>query len=63
MGGAGSAAAKPATASAGGIGAIDDLPVFGGGGFSEPAVIMPVAARGGRDNKMLYMMIAAVGLQ
>ncbi len=32
LGGAG--AAKPATSSA--IGSIDDLPVFGGGGFSEP---------------------------
>jgi TonB family protein len=60
-GGGGAAVGKPAAASSG-IGSIDDLPVFGGGGFSEPAVIMPVASRGGRDNKMLYVMIAAVGL-
>ena len=33
-------ASKPASA---GIGSIDDLPVFGGGGFSEPAVIVPTA--------------------
>ena len=33
---------KPATSSA--IGSIDDLPVFGGGGFSEPAVIVPTRA-------------------
>src|SRR5439155_19430313 len=59
LGGAGGAA-KTATASSG-IGSIDDLPVFGGGGFSEPAVIMPVAQRG-RDNKILYVMIGAVGL-
>ena len=40
-GGGGGARGKPATASA--IGSIDDLPVFGGGGFSEPAVIVPTA--------------------
>src|SRR5690606_33428083 len=55
MGGSGGAAVgKPATSSA--IGSIDDLPVFGGGGFSEPAVIMPVAARASANNKMLYLM-------
>jgi len=61
MGGAGGGAAvgKPVAGSA--IGSIDDLPVFGGGGFSEPAVIVPTA-RASANNKMLYMMIAAVGL-
>src|SRR5690606_23761077 len=62
MGSAGGAAVgKPAAASSG-IGSIDDLPVFGGGGFSEPAVIVPVAARASTNNKMLYLMIGAVGL-
>ena len=57
--GGGAAIGKPASASS--IGSIDDLPVFGGGGFSEPAVIVPTA-RAGANNKMLYIMIAAVGL-
>src|SRR5205823_13618500 len=48
--------AKPATA---GIGSIDDLPVFGGGGFSEPAVIVPTN-RPQANNKILYAMIGAV---
>jgi predicted Zn finger-like uncharacterized protein len=61
LGGSGAAPSGKPAASAG-IGSIDDLPVFGGGGFSEPAVIMPVAARSAANNKMLYMMIAAVGL-
>jgi predicted Zn finger-like uncharacterized protein len=55
----GTGAAKPAASS--GIGSIDDLPVFGGGGFSEPAVIMPTVARSS-NNKILYVMIGAVGL-
>jgi TonB family protein len=50
--------AKPASA---GIGSIDDLPVFGGGGFSEPAVLVPSASRS-NNNKLLYGMIGAVGL-
>ncbi len=58
LGGGGAAAAKPASA---GIGSIDDLPVFGGGGFSEPAVIVPTA-RPSANNKLLYIMIGAVGL-
>lgn len=53
-------AAKPSTASAG-IGSIDDLPVFSGGGFAEPAVIMPTS-RPARDNKMMYALIGAVGI-
>ena len=57
MGGGG--AAKPATSSA--IGSIDDLPVFGGGGFSEPAVIVPTPARG-NNNKLMYALIGSVGL-
>jgi predicted Zn finger-like uncharacterized protein len=56
--GAPSGAPKPATA---GIGSIDDLPVFGGGGFTEPAVIVPIAARAG-TNKLLYALIGSVGL-
>ncbi|HMG20934.1 MAG TPA: GYF domain-containing protein, partial [Kofleriaceae bacterium] len=51
-------AAKPATA---GIGSIDDLPVFGGGGFTEPAVIVPIASRS-NNNKLLYALIGSVGL-
>lgn len=58
LGGPGAAASKPASA---GIGSIDDLPVFGGGGFSEPAVIVPTARPAG-NNKVLYAMIGAVGL-
>lgn len=50
---------KPSTSSA--IGSIDDLPVFGGAGFSEPAVIVPTAQRSS-NNKLLYMMISAVAL-
>jgi predicted Zn finger-like uncharacterized protein len=57
LGGSG-AAAKTATASSG-IGSIDDLPVFGGGGFSEPAVIVPTASRG-QNNKMMYALIGSV---
>jgi outer membrane biosynthesis protein TonB len=56
--GGGGAAVKPTSA---GIGSIDDLPVFGGGGFSEPAVLVPTAARSS-NNKVLYVMIGAVGL-
>ena len=41
LGGGSPGGAKPATSSA--IGSIDDLPVFGGGGFSEPAVIVLTA--------------------
>ena len=58
LGGPGSSSAKPATA---GIGSIDDLPVFGGGGFSEPAVIVPIAARS-NTNKLMYALIGSVGL-
>ena len=58
LGGSGAATSKPASA---GIGSIDDLPVFGGGGFSEPAVIVPTARPAG-NNKVLYVMIGAVGL-
>ena len=50
-------AAKPAAS----VGSIDDLPVFGGGGFSEPAVLVPTAQRAS-NNKMLYMLIGSVGL-
>jgi predicted Zn finger-like uncharacterized protein len=50
--------AKPASS---GIGSIDDLPVFGGGGFSEPAVIVPIAARS-TNNKLVYALIGSVGL-
>ena len=50
---------KAQTASA--VGSIDDLPVFGGGGFSEPAVIVPTMSRQS-NNKLLYIMISAVTL-
>ena len=59
MGGGGASMGKAQTASA--IGSIDDLPVFGGGGFSEPAVLVPTV-RSGANNKIMYMMIAAVSL-
>ncbi|MEO8843998.1 MAG: GYF domain-containing protein [Kofleriaceae bacterium] len=59
MGGGGASMGKAQTASS--IGSIDDLPVFGGGGFSEPAVLVPTV-RSGANNKMMYMMIAAVSL-
>jgi predicted Zn finger-like uncharacterized protein len=58
LGGGSGGAAKPASAS---IGSIDDLPVFGGGGFSEPAVIVPIAARS-NNNKLMYALIGSVGL-
>jgi predicted Zn finger-like uncharacterized protein len=58
LGGPGGGQAKPASA---GIGSIDDLPVFGGGGFSEPAVIVPIAARS-NNNKLMYALIGSVGL-
>ena len=51
------AAAKPAAS----VGSVDDLPVFGGGGFHEPAVIVPTA-RAANNNKLLYIMLGAVGL-
>jgi hypothetical protein len=56
--GAPGGAPKPASA---GIGSIDDLPVFGGGGFTEPAVIVPISARS-NNNKLLYALIGSVGL-
>jgi TonB family protein len=56
----GGGGAKPATSSA--IGSIDDLPVFGGGGFSEPAVIVPTSARSGGNSKLMYALIGSVGL-
>ncbi|HET9623188.1 MAG TPA: GYF domain-containing protein, partial [Kofleriaceae bacterium] len=59
LGGPGGSSAKPASA---GIGSMDDIPVFGGGGFSEPAVIVPVARNTGGNNKLLYALIGGVGL-
>jgi predicted Zn finger-like uncharacterized protein len=58
LGGPGGNTSKPASA---GIGSIDDLPVFGGGGFSEPAVIVPITARA-NNNKLMYALIGSVGL-
>jgi predicted Zn finger-like uncharacterized protein len=58
LGGPGGGPAKPASA---GVGSMDDLPVFGGGGFSEPAVIVPIAARPA-NNKLMYALIGSVGL-
>ncbi len=43
------------------IGSIDDLPVFGGGGFSEPAVIVPQPSRQ-NNSKLMYALIGSVGL-
>ncbi len=59
LGNTGGGAAKPATSSA--IGSIDDLPVFGGGGFSEPAVIVPTPSRA-PNSKLIYALIGSVGL-
>ncbi len=62
LGASGSAASKlgkSATAST--IGSMDDLPVFGGGHFAEPAVIMPTA-RPANDRKLIYIMIAALAM-
>ena len=59
LGGPGGGPAKPISA---GIGSMDDLPVFGGGGFSEPAVIVPIAARPNSNNKLMYALIGSVGL-
>lgn len=58
-GGGAGGAAKPATSSA--IGSMDDLPVFGGGGFSEPAVMMPTVSRQS-NSKLMYALIGSVGL-
>ncbi|MDQ3366943.1 MAG: zinc-ribbon domain-containing protein [Myxococcota bacterium] len=58
LGGSGGAA-KPTVSSA--IGSIDDLPVFGGGGFSEPAVIVPTSSRQ-NNSKLMYALIGSVGL-
>ncbi|HEY4240808.1 MAG TPA: GYF domain-containing protein [Kofleriaceae bacterium] len=55
----GRAGAAPASA---GVGSIDDLPVFGGGGFSEPAVIVPMGAARQANNKLMYALIGSVGL-
>ena len=55
--GGGMQIAKPTA----GIGSIDDLPVFGGGGFSEPAVLVPTPPRAG-NSKVLYAMIGAIAL-
>lgn len=57
MGGPGNSP-KPVTA---GVGSIDDLPVFGGGSFTEPAVIVPIA-KGPSSNKLLYALVGSVGL-
>ncbi|MGE0547201.1 MAG: GYF domain-containing protein [Kofleriaceae bacterium] len=53
------ASSAPRTAAA--VGTIDDLPVFGGGGFTEPAVLVPTAARSS-NNKMMFALIASVGV-
>jgi len=58
LGGPGGGSSKPVSA---GIGSIDDLPVFGGGGFSEPQVIVPIASRS-NSNKLMYALIGSVGL-
>jgi len=60
LGSPGATAGAARTAGAG-IGSLDDLPVFGGGGFSEPAVLVPTA-RPATNTKLLYVMIGAVAL-
>jgi len=57
----GSPPAGAARTASAGIGSLDDLPVFGGGGFSEPAVLVP-AARPATNTRLLYVMIGAVAL-
>ncbi|MCX5744781.1 MAG: zinc-ribbon domain-containing protein [Proteobacteria bacterium] len=56
-GGAGSS--KPSASAA--IGSIDDLPVFGGGGFSDPVALVPQARAAG-NNKMMFILIGSVGV-
>jgi outer membrane biosynthesis protein TonB len=51
--------AKPAS---GGIGSIDDLPVFASTAFNEPAVLMPTPGSRASNNKLLYMLIGLVGV-
>jgi TonB family protein len=58
-GGGAGMAAKASTSSA--IGTMDDLPVFGTGGFSEPAVMMPTQARQS-NNKLMLALIGSVGI-
>ena len=54
-------ASAPVAKSSAGIGSIDDLPVFGGGGFSEPAVLVATPVRP-TSNKLLFVTIGAVAL-
>ena len=44
------------------VGSIDDLPVFSAAAFSEPAVIMPVPARGGNNKTMMLLMAGVAAL-
>ena len=59
--GGGAGAAKSGTGASSSIGSIDDLPVFGGGGFSEPAVIVPTS-RSQSNNKFMLALIGGVGV-
>lgn len=59
--GGGAAMAKSGTGASSSIGSIDDLPVFGGGGFSEPAVIVPTSRSQG-NNKFMLALIGGVGV-
>ncbi len=59
LGGPGGAARPHASAA---IGSMDDLPVFGGGGFSEPAVMVPVASSRQNNSKLMYALIGSVGV-
>lgn len=53
---------KPAThASAPRIGSADDLPVFSGAAFAEPAVILPMTTAR-NDNRLMYVLIGSVGV-
>ena len=55
---------RPAAASSSSIGSIDDLPVFASTSFSEPAVMMPPmgGGRSNNDNRLIYGLIAGVGV-
>ena len=44
------------------VGSMDDIPVFSGAAFAEPAVILPPTSRSSSNNKVLYGLIGAVGL-
>jgi predicted Zn finger-like uncharacterized protein len=44
------------------LGSASELPVFASSGFGEPAVIVPLARGAANNNKLLYGLVAVVGL-